>query len=102
VSLNYKKIENEANFRFSLFRVRENAEAIAFYDSDAKLEQENIWFLFQKSLESQLLIVKVQRNLEFFTTSYRYIVQILPSLIVAPLYFSKQVFIIFTIIAIFF
>eukprot|EP01038_Epipyxis_sp_PR26KG_P014535 gene14535-19517_t len=91
VALNYEKLENEANFRFSLFRTRENAEAIAFYDSDAKLEQKNIWGLFQEALETQLGIVLVERNLEYFTTSYRYIVQILPSLIVAPLYFSHQV-----------
>lgn len=36
-------------------------------------------------------IAIVERDLEFFTTSYRYIVQILPSLIVAPLYFANKV-----------
>lgn len=91
VALNYERLQREANFRFSLFRTRENAEAIAFYDGDAKLEQETIWSLFQSALQTQLGIIEVQRNLEFFTTAYRYIVQILPSLIVAPLYFAKKV-----------
>ena len=37
VGLNYEKLQKEANFRFSLIRTRENAEAIAFYDSNAEL-----------------------------------------------------------------
>lgn len=91
VALNYERLQREANFRFALFRTRENAEAIAFYDSEAKLEQENVWKLFQSALATQLSIVQTQRNLEVFTTAYRYIVQILPSLIVAPLYFQHKV-----------
>ena len=91
VGLNYEKLLREADFRFALIRTRENAEAIAFYDSDAKREQALIWTLFKDVLETQLGIVVAQRNLEVFTTSYRYLVQILPSLIVAPLYFAKKV-----------
>lgn len=91
VGLNYEKLLREADFRFALIRTRENAEAIAFYDSDAKREQALIWTLFKDVLENQLGIVVAQRNLEVFTTSYRYLVQILPSLIVAPLYFAKKV-----------
>lgn len=91
VGLNYEKLLREANFRFSLFRTRENAEAIAFYDSDAVIEQKTVWQLFQEALETQFGIIKVQRNLEYFTTGYRYLVQIIPSLIVAPLYFAHKV-----------
>jgi len=39
VGLNYKRLIKEADFRFSLIRTRENAEAIAFYDSNAALEK---------------------------------------------------------------
>eukprot|EP00981_Chlorochromonas_danica_P015014 scaffold9977_cov169-Ochromonas_danica.AAC.1 len=91
VGLNYEKLLREANFRFALFRTRENAEAIAFYDSDAVIEQKTVWQLFQEALETQFGIIKVQRNLEYFTTGYRYLVQIIPSLIVAPLYFAHKV-----------
>ena len=91
VGLNYEKLQKEANFRFSLIRTRENAEAIAFYDSNAELERLNIQNLFEEVLANQLDIIGVQRNLEYFTTGYRYLVQILPSLIVAPLYFAKQI-----------
>eukprot|EP01041_Mallomonas_annulata_P005519 gene5519-11125_t len=91
VGLNYDRLQKEADFRFALIRTRENAEAIAFYDRNAKLEQEGLWTLFKGVLETQLGIVTVQRNLEYFTTSYRYLVQILPSLIVAPLYFARKI-----------
>ena len=91
VSLNYKRLSKEADFRFSLIRTRENAEAIAFYDSSATLEKKLLWTNFQEVLSNQLDIIQVQRNLEYFTTSYRYLVQILPSLIVAPLFFANKV-----------
>lgn len=91
VSLNYERLIKEANFRFGLIRTRENAEAIAFYDSSAMLEKQYLEKIFKEVLENQFGIIKVQRDLEFFTTAYRYLVQILPSLIVAPLFFSKQV-----------
>lgn len=91
VGLNYERLIKEANFRFSLIRTRENAESIAFYDAEAKIEQESILGTFQDLLRTKLGIVLVQRNLEVFTTAYKYLVQVLPSLIVAPLYFAKKV-----------
>lgn len=91
VGLNYVSLQKEANFRFSLIRTRENAEAIAFYDMNASLERNTLWTLFKEVLENQMKIITTQRNLEYFTTSYRYLVQILPSLIVAPLYFARKI-----------
>ena len=88
---NYLRLEREADFRFSLIRTRENAEAIAFYDPEATLEQENLLKYFRRVLDNQLDIIKIQRNLEVFTTAYRYLPQILPSLIVAPLYFQHKI-----------
>jgi putative ATP-binding cassette transporter len=36
VRLNFEQLKKEANFRFSLVRIRENAEAIAFYQGEAR------------------------------------------------------------------
>lgn len=91
VAKNYLRLEREADLRFSLIRTRENAEAIAFYDPEAKLEQETLLNYFKRVLDNQMDIIKIQRNLEVFTTAYRYIPQILPSLIVAPLYFQHKI-----------
>lgn len=44
----YHKLLTEANFRFGLIRTRENAEGIAFYDSDASMEQASISNLFEQ------------------------------------------------------
>ena len=44
----YDKLQREADFRFGLIRTRENAEGIAFYDSEASMEQINLWTLFEK------------------------------------------------------
>lgn len=59
----YGKLQTEADFRFGLIRTRENAEGIAFYDSDASMEQVNIWNLFE---EVHFLTL----NLEFFIFYY--------------------------------
>jgi len=91
VGYNFERLLREADFRFALIRTRENAEAIAFYDSDATRERDNVVSLLQRALETQLNIATAQRNLEVFTTSYKYLVQILPSLIIAPLYFAHKV-----------
>lgn len=48
VSQYYDKLQREADFRFGLIRTRENAEGIAFYDSEASMEQVNLWMLFDK------------------------------------------------------
>ena len=73
VQQNYERLLKEANFRFALIRTRENAEAIAFYDNDAKLERSNLWAIFEQVIENQLGIAKTQRNLEYFTTAYRWV-----------------------------
>lgn len=53
VQQNYDKLLREANFRFALIRLRENAESIAFYDNDASLERRNLWKIFVEVIENQ-------------------------------------------------
>ena len=40
IRLNYESLHKEADFRFSLVRVRENAESIAFYQGERVEERE--------------------------------------------------------------
>src|SRR5262249_19288303 len=81
------QLRYEANFRFSLTRVRENTESIAFYGGE---EQE----LAQSKKRFSLVynnfrkLIGTQRNLGFFTTGFDYVVVILPSMFLAPLYFQ--------------
>ncbi|KAG9448065.1 hypothetical protein H6P81_014193 [Aristolochia fimbriata] len=90
VTLNFMQEKKEADFRYGLVRVRENAESIAFYGGEGN-ELQLLLQRFKVAFEnlSQLLISS--RNLEFFTNGYRYLIQILPAAVVAPMYFSGKI-----------
>ncbi|KAM3569041.1 hypothetical protein VYU27_008845, partial [Nannochloropsis oceanica] len=80
----------EAFFRYSLMRVRENSESIAFYGGEM-LELKEIRRRFTAALDNYRDVIATQRNLEFFTVSYRFLIQVIPGLVVAPLYFAGKV-----------
>ncbi|XP_075503052.1 ABC transporter D family member 2, chloroplastic-like [Primulina tabacum] len=90
VNLNFLQEKKEADFRYGLVRIRENAESIAFYGGEQN-EMQLLMQRFRSAFEnlSQLLISS--RNLEFFTNGYRYLIQILPAAVVAPMYFSGKI-----------
>jgi ABC-type uncharacterized transport system fused permease/ATPase subunit len=90
VGLNFAKLVREADFRYSLVRLRENAESIAFYSGE-DLEGRSISERFKKVIDNRKEIITAERNLEFFTTAYRYFIQILPVWVVAPQYFRGSI-----------
>lgn len=90
VRLNYDQLTNEANFRFSLVRWRENAESIAFYageDLEGKVVNQRLSSVMENTKE----LISTQRNLEFFTNGYRFLIQLLPVTVVAPRYFAGAI-----------
>lgn len=90
VGLNFAQLQREADLRYSLVRLRENAESIAFYAGE-DLEGQAIEKRLESVIVNQRAINQAQRNLEFFTISYRYLVQILPVAVVAPKYFAGDI-----------
>jgi ABC-type uncharacterized transport system fused permease/ATPase subunit len=90
VGLNFKQLSKEADLRYSLVRLRENAESIAFYGGE-DLEGQAVERRVEAVVDNRRWINAAQRNLEFFTTSYRYLVQILPVAVVAPRYFAGDI-----------
>jgi len=90
IGLNFGQLQREADFRYSLMRVRENAESIAFYGGE-KLERREIERRLDEVVGNFRKVIGAQRNLEFFTVSYRYLIQVIPGLVVAPLYFSNKI-----------
>lgn len=90
ISLNFAQLKKDADYRYKLINVRDNAEAIAFYGVEDR-EVTRIRQRLGAALENLLSIINWNRNLNFFTTGYNYLIAILPTVIVAPLYFDKKI-----------
>ncbi len=90
VKLNYDQLDREANFRADLIHVRENAESVALMHREGRLTARLLRHLDDLTSNFQRLIA-VNRNLGFFTTGYNYLIQIIPALIVAPLFIHGKV-----------
>jgi putative ATP-binding cassette transporter len=87
VKLNFEMLQREADFRFSLVRVRENAESIAFYSGERVEEKETDRRLI-RVIANATLINMAQLRLNLFTISYDRLTWILPIMMVAPEYFA--------------
>jgi putative ATP-binding cassette transporter len=90
VRLHYHQYEKEANFRYGLVRVRDNAESIAFYRGE-KREHLDLFNRLAAAVGNMRLIIIRNRNLGFFTNSYNYLALVLPVLVVAPIFMRGQV-----------
>lgn len=90
VGLNYQQYAKEANFRYSLVRVRDNAESIAFYRGE-KREHLDLVNRLTAAVSNMRLIIIRNRRLGFFTNSYNYLALILPVVVTAPMYMRGQV-----------
>lgn len=90
VTLNFLQEKKEADFRYGLVRVRENAESIAFYGGEES-EMQLLLQRFKSAFENLTQLLISSRNLEFFTNGYRYVIQVLPAAVVAPMYFSGKI-----------
>jgi putative ATP-binding cassette transporter len=90
VSLNYAQSDREADFRSDLIHLRENAEIVALHRREERLRTRLLRRLDALVANTKHLIA-VNRNVGFFTTGYNFAIQIIPILIVAPLYFRNQI-----------
>jgi len=90
IRLNYEKLQREADFRYSLVRIRDNAENIAFYNGE-DIEEKEVGHRFNSVIGNMRKVNVAQRNLDFFTTCYSYFTWILPIVVVAPEYFAGNI-----------
>jgi len=90
VNLNYQQLKLEADFRYGLVHIRDNAESIAFYRGEEQEEKEGTRRLggviqnYNKLIIWEALISVIQRSYDYFS-------RFLPWLVIAPIYFAKQV-----------
>jgi ABC-type uncharacterized transport system fused permease/ATPase subunit len=89
VGINTEQLKCEADFRFSLVRVRENAEAIAFYQGQQR-EFEQVWQRFLSAFRNFNHLIRWQLGLNFFQNGYQYLTFLLPALILSPAILSGQ------------
>jgi putative ATP-binding cassette transporter len=90
VWLAYNQSDKEAGLRADLVHVRENAEAIVYLGGDRRLASRLSRRIAELTGNLRRMIA-VNRNLGFFTTGYNYMIQIIPALIVAPLFIRGEV-----------
>jgi vitamin B12/bleomycin/antimicrobial peptide transport system ATP-binding/permease protein len=90
VSLNFLQLRKDADFRYGLVHIRNNAESIAFYRGEGR-EEHQVKERLQEAISNSLRLVGWERNLAFFQKGYEYVILVLPYAIMAPLYFSGEV-----------
>ncbi len=89
VATNFLQLRREADFRFGLVRIRENAEPIALHHGEA---QESIQAkrFFRAAFENYLQLIRVQLGLNLFQYGYSFLTLVLPSAIIASRVLSGE------------
>ena len=90
IGLSNQQQRFEADLRFSMVRVRENAESIALYNGESS-EHERLSTRFNKVWQNFWTQMKVQKRLTFFTAGYSQIAIIFPFIVAAPRYFAGKI-----------
>jgi putative ATP-binding cassette transporter len=85
IRLNYSQADREADFRSALIQTRAHADGIALAGKEADIRS-RLMTRIDSLVENLRRIIAVNRNLSFFTTGYNYMIQLIPVLIVAPLF----------------
>jgi putative ATP-binding cassette transporter len=88
LSFNQQKVE--ADFRYSLVRVRDNPEAIALYRGEAE-EELNLRERFLAIRENWWAIMRRTKMLNFFTIGFNQIASIFPLVVSLPRYFAHKI-----------
>ncbi|HEX4194870.1 MAG TPA: ABC transporter ATP-binding protein/permease, partial [Stellaceae bacterium] len=90
IALNFMQQRYEADFRFSLVRLRENAEGVALYGGEAR---EHSIFIdrFNHVVDNFWAIMRRIKAIGWWTNFYAQFAVIFPYVVVAPRYFAKAI-----------
>ena len=89
IGLNFQQLKKEADFRFSMVRVRENAESIAFYEGEAQ-EALQVKGRFSAAYGNFMRLIKRQFFLNLFQYAFTMLNIVLPTAILAPKVLSGE------------
>ena len=87
VGLNFQQERFEADFRYSLVRLRENAEGVALYRGE-ETERKGLLSRFELVRGNWWELMRYTKRLTTFTSGYGQIAIIFPFVVAAPRYFS--------------
>ncbi len=90
IPLNFQRQRFEANFRFALVRVRENAEGIALYRGEED-EAEALNARFTDVFNNGWRVLFTQVQLAFYQSGYAQLAIIFPYLVTAPRFFAGAI-----------
>ena len=90
IRLNYQQSDFEANFRSELIWTHENAEKIASEGTEVPTRARLLGRV-DDLVGNFRRIISINRNLNFFTSGYNYLIQLIPVLIVAPMFIRREV-----------
>jgi putative ATP-binding cassette transporter len=80
----------EADFRFSMVRLRENAENVAFYGGESR-ELDTFQARFARVVANWWGIIIRQKKLNWLTSGYEQLAIVFPFLVAAPRYFNRVI-----------
>jgi putative ATP-binding cassette transporter len=86
IKLNFDQQRYEADFRFSLVRLRENAEEVTLLAGE-EAEGERLRDRFASVMRNWYEIMRRRKRLTFLTAGYSQVAIIFPFLVVSPVYF---------------
>ncbi len=90
IGLNVTQLDKEANFRSELVHLREHAESVAVLQRET-LQHRRLLQRLTELVANTRRMISVNRNLGFFSNGYNYLIQIIPALIIAPMYIHGQI-----------
>ncbi|HUI68969.1 MAG TPA: ABC transporter ATP-binding protein/permease [Spirochaetia bacterium] len=90
IHLNFNQERFNADFRFSLVRIRENSESIAMYRGEAH-EREHLLGRFANVFRNFWQIMRRTKRLNWWVSGYGQAAVIFPVLVSMPAYFAKAI-----------
>ena len=90
IPTNFDQQRYEADFRFALVRVRDNAESIAMYNGEGR-EMNHLLARFAALFNNYNRLIFQQRRLAYVTQTYDNAVTLLPYLALAGAYFAHRI-----------
>jgi len=90
IRLNYRQSDFEADFRSELIQVQREGNHIISTGTELDVKQK-VNDRIDSVVANLQHIIAINRNLSFFTSGYNYLIQLIPVLIVAPMFIRREV-----------